>query len=125
MLRHKPKSRKKNKKPTRLSFKSHGRKQTAFSSTRKTDVQTELWDLFLDSVQRMLHGDPEEHLTPLEDDDQGKSEPAGEVQSRARGPAVEIQVSRPGTEPLLSIPGVDLTEDGTKRPLAHVDVDLG
>lgn len=55
----------------------------------------------MDSVQRMLHGDPEEHITPQEDDeddDQVMSEPAGEVERRARGPAVEIQVSRPGTE---------------------------
>lgn len=68
---------------------------------RKTDVSTELSDLFLDSVQRMLHGYPEEHITPLEDDedhDQVMGEPAGEVERRARGPAVETQVSCPGTE---------------------------
>lgn len=49
----------------------------------------------------MLHGDAEKHITPLEDDeddDQVMSGPAGEVERTARGPAVEIQVSRPGTE---------------------------
>lgn len=77
-------------------------KLAAFTFTRKTDVLTALSDLLLDSVQRMRHGGPEEHIAPLEDDeddDQVMSEPAGEVESGARGPAVEIQVICPSTEP--------------------------
>lgn len=75
----------------------------------------------------MLHGDPQQCITPLEadgDDDQGMRESAGELERGARGPAVEIQVRRPGGEPNLDIPA-DLTEDGTKIHLAHVDTDFG
>lgn len=48
----------------------------------------------------MLHGDPQQRITPLADgdDDQGMSESAGELERGARGPAVEIQVRRPGGE---------------------------
>lgn len=54
----------------------------------------------------MLHRDPQQCITPLEadgDDDQGMSESAGELERGARGPAVEIQVRRPGGENLTWI----------------------
>lgn len=45
----------------------------------------------------MLHGEPPLHITPLEgggDDDQVVSEPAGELERGAGGPAVEVQLWR-------------------------------
>lgn len=67
----------------------------------------------METVQRMLHGEPPLHITPLEeggDDDQVVSEPAGELERGTRGPAVEIQVRYPGAELQIDIPA-DLAED--------------
>lgn len=75
----------------------------------------------------MLHGEPPLHITPLEeggDDDQVMSEPAGELERGAGGPAVEIQVRYPGAELQLDIPA-DLTEDSAKIGLAHEDMEFG
>lgn len=81
MARHEPKRKKVQKRKTsKLSFRSHGSNQAAFSSTRKTDVSTELLDLFLDRVQRMLHGYPEEHITPLDDEEEAERRGEPEVQ---------------------------------------------